>query len=150
MSSPAVSANASSSQRRPIREGLLSDPLSALESVRLMGSRCGSCAETTLGTNSTCPNCGQTNVQPLPLSSRGHLWTYTVVRHRPPGDYKGPDPFVPFALGLVELPEGLRVLAPVECDIAQLRIGLPLQFRAFVRSADAGAEIVSFAFVPVR
>ena len=41
----------------------------------------------------------------------------------PPGAYKGPEPFVPFALGLVELPEGLRVMSPLEGDIDALKIG---------------------------
>lgn len=132
----------------PIREGLLSAPLDDLSAVRLMGSRCTTCGETTLGTTEVCANCGQDTVMPLPLSPRGHVWTFTVVRHKPPGDYKGPDPFVPFALGLVELPEGLRVLAPIDCDLDQLHIGMHVEFRAFVRPPDDGPEVVAFVFAP--
>ncbi len=135
--------------RLPIREGLLSSPLASLADVRLMGSRCASCSETTLGSNRICPNCGGTEVRALPLSQRGVLWTYTVVHHRPPGDYKGPDPFVPFAMGLVELPEGLRVLAPIKGDPARVKIGMPLQFEAFVRPGSAAPEVVSFHFAPL-
>lgn len=132
--------------RQPIRAGLLTAPLSELATVRLLGSRCEACGETTLGESTTCPNCGSDAVLQLPLSRRGHLWTYTVVRHRPPGNYRGPDPFVPFALGLVELPEGLRVLAPIEADITRLKIGAEVQLRAFVRGRDPDREVVSFAF----
>jgi uncharacterized OB-fold protein len=133
--------------RVPIREGLLSGPLTSLHQVSLMGSRCNACQETTLGTNSVCPNCGGRELESGPLSRAGTLYTYTVVRHRPPGDYKGPEPFQPFALGLVELPEGLRVMAPIEGDPAAIRIGMPLKFRAFVRpDAKASSEVVSFAF----
>src|SRR3954471_6690917 len=112
--------------RVPIRDGLLTEPLSDLAQVRLMGSRCADCSETSLGRHAICPNCGKAATNPLPLSPRGRLWTYTIVRHRPPGDYKGPDPFEPFGLGLVELPDGVRVLAPIECDLAALKIGLEL------------------------
>lgn len=132
--------------RIPIREGLLSASLDDLERVRLMGSRCRDCGETTLGTNRVCPNCGKSGPEPLSLSRRGVLWTYTVVHHRPPGDYRGPEPFVPFALGLVELPEGLRVLAPIAGDPAAVRIGMPLEFRAALRPGSAGPEVVVFAF----
>jgi len=117
-----------------------------LDQVRLSGSRCSECGETSLGRTSLCANCGRETVSEISLSKRGTLWTYTVVRHRPPGDYKGPDPFVPFGLGLVELPDGLRVLAPIQCDIGQLKIGLAVQFKPFVRRESDGREIVSFAF----
>jgi uncharacterized protein len=134
-------------ERIPIREGLLSGPLTALHQVSLMGTHCTDCAETTLGTNSVCPNCGGRALQSGPLSLQGTLYTYTIVRHRPPGDYKGPQPFQPFALGLVELSQGLRVMAPIEGDLAAIKIGMPLKFRAFVRpDATASSEVVSFAF----
>jgi uncharacterized OB-fold protein len=135
--------------RIPVRDGLLTTPLLDLEQVRLQGTRCTSCNETTLGRNSVCPNCGRDELISVPLARRGELWTYTIVRHRPPGDYRGPDPFEPFGLGLVELPEGLRVVAPLEADIAQLKIGMPLEFRARVRVEPDGREVVTFAFAPV-
>ena len=83
------------------------------------------------------------------MSNRGVLWTYTVVRHRPPGNYKGPDPFAPFGMGLVELPEGLRVLTPIHCDINRLKIGLELQLRPVVRKDADSREVVSFTFEPI-
>lgn len=132
--------------RTPIREGLLSGPLSELERVRLAGCKCRSCGETSLGSRTMCPNCGHDTVQDVPLSNRGVLWTFTVVRHRPPGNYKGPEPFVPFGMGLVELPDGLRVLSPLDCDIDQLKIGLELQFKPYVRKDEDGREVVAFAF----
>lgn len=132
--------------RVPIRDGLLTASLDDLSKVRLLGSRCSNCGETTLGKNSVCPNCGRDTVSELPLSAQGTLWTYTVVRHKPPGNYQGPDPFVPFGLGLVELPEGLRVMSPIECDLDRLKIGLKLEFKPRVRPGQP--EVVSFAFVP--
>lgn len=134
--------------RRAVRDGLLSDNLHDLDRVSLMGSRCAHCGETSLGINALCPNCGRDTVQVLPLSRHGTLWTFTVVRHKPPGNYKGPDPFVPFGLGLVELPEGLRVLAPLAGSPEQLKIGMPMDFHAFVRPVQPSdeAEVVQFAF----
>jgi len=133
-------------ERVAIRDGLLSTPLHDLSAVRLMGSQCEQCHETTLGTNAVCPNCGGTALKARPLSRQGTLYTFTVVRHKPPGDYRGPEPFVPFAMGLVELPDGIRVLAPLEGGIESIRIGMPLQFRAFVRDARENPPVVSFVF----
>jgi uncharacterized OB-fold protein len=132
--------------RVPIREGLLS-ALSCLDDVRLVGCKCVNCGETSLGKAEVCPNCGRNTVRTVSLSDHGVLWSFTVVRHRPPGDYRGPDPFVPFGLGLVELPDGLRVLSPIECDIDQLTIGLELRFKPYVRR-DSERDVVAFTFTP--
>jgi hypothetical protein len=86
-----------------------------------------------------------------PLSRRGKLWTYTVIRHRPPGDYKGADPFVPFGLGLVELPEGIRVLSPLDCALDKLKIGMDLELEVFPYFRDQeGKEVMAFKFKPVQ
>ena len=130
--------------RRPVRSGLLAGDLSDLASVKLAGSRCNECGEATLGTSNLCPNCGSDNVAPIEMSDAGKVWTYTVVRYKPPGDYKGPDPFMPFAMGLVELPEGLRVLAPIGGDVEAVRIGMDVAFHPYVR--DDG--VVEFNYSP--
>ena len=136
-------------RRVPIREGLLAGDLSNLGAVRLQGTRCAKCGEVSLGHNVVCPNCGSDSVADTALAGEGVLWTFTIVRNRPPGDYKGPDPFVPFGLGLVELPDGIRVMSPLQADIARLEIGMRLTFAAIVNHRDAdGREVVAFTFRP--
>jgi len=136
-------------RRIPIGDGLLTSSLCCLESVRLIGSKCTACGEVALGTVNSCANCGGTGFESISLSNSGTLWTYTVIRNRPPGDYRGPDPFVPFAEGLVELPEGIRVLSPLGGDIEKLAIGMEMKFEAygFYKNED-GAEVIAFRFVP--
>lgn len=136
-------------QRVPIRQGLLTGSLMDLETVRLAGSHCGTCGETSLGWQMACPNCGRETVRHIALSPRGTLWTYTVVRHRPPGDYRGPDPFVPFGMGLVELADGLRVLSPINAEVEQLTIGMALRLAPYVRHEKDGREVVAFTFEPL-
>jgi uncharacterized OB-fold protein len=86
-------------------------------------------------------------VKTIALGRRGILWTYTVARNRPPGAFKGADPFVPFGLGLVELPEGIRVYAPLEGAVDKLKVGAPLTFKAYVTHRDDdGRDVVGFAF----
>jgi uncharacterized protein len=135
-------------ERLPVKEGLLSGSLFQLASLRLSGCKCGACGETALGRIHICPNCGSEQVSEIALSDQGVLWSFTVVRHKPPGNFRGPEPFAPFGLGLVELPEGLRVLSPIDCQIDALAIGLQLRFKP-VLLTDSQRETVGFAFEPL-
>ena len=133
-------------KRVPIRQGLLSSPLSALEDVRLLGSKCGDCGEVGLGEVSSCQNCAGENLTVIPLSPNGRLWTYTVIRNRPPGDFKGK---VPMGEGLVELPEGIRVKSPLGGDVEKLEIGMELRFVAYpLYKNEQGEEVIAFRFDP--
>lgn len=110
--------------------------------MRLTGSRCPQCGEVSLGERVLCPNCGGDAVETVALGEDGVLWSYTVIRHRPPGNYEGQEPFAPFGLGLVELPDGLRVLSPLACDISALQIGMRLRFKAHLRLSAEGERIL--------
>jgi uncharacterized OB-fold protein len=142
--------NSSEKKRIPIAEGLFTTPLSPVAQVRLMGSQCKNCREVSLGKRQTCANCGGVNLEEIPLSRRGKLWTYTVIRHKPPGDYRGPDPFVPFGLGLVEIPEGIRVLSPIHCQLEKIMIGMDLEMEVYPLYTDENQnEVMAFRFRPV-
>ncbi len=131
----------------PVREDLLTRPLYPLEEVRLVGSRCGDCNEVMLGKTLSCSNCAGENMTEIPLSKTGKLWTYTIIRHRPPGQYRGPDPFVPFAEGLVELPDGIRVLSVLDCDIEKVKIGMDLELLVHeLYTNGQGQTVVAFKF----
>ncbi len=133
--------------RIPIRERLLSTPLSPLEDVRLLGSKCKSCGEVGLGEVSSCQNCAGEDLVVIPLSQKGKLWTFTIIRNRPPGDFKGK---VPMGEGLVELPEGIRVKSPLGGDIENLKIGMDLKFEAYpLYQNENGDEVIAFRFDPV-
>lgn len=135
---------------RPIREDLMLNVGGPLDQVRLAGTRCSACGETTLGALSHCPNCGSGQVSSLPLSPRGSVWSYTVARHKPPGDYRGPEPFKPFGIGLVELPEGLRMMTRIDGDIDALDVGLPVEFSPYLRHDEDGSIVVAFTFKAVE
>ncbi len=138
-------------ERIPIREDLFTTPLDNLKEVRMKGSRCRSCGEVFMGKATYCASCTSEEMEEITLSDRGKLWTYTFIQYQPPGDYRGPtDPFIPFAEGLVELPEGIRVLAPVkECDFDKIRIGMPLELVVHeLFQDDDGNQTVAFYFKP--
>lgn len=60
---------------------------------------------------------------PVALGGRGKVWGYTVQRFAPKSPpYVPPaEGFAPFAVGYVELPEGVKVEAVLRCsDFAEL------------------------------
>jgi uncharacterized OB-fold protein len=91
-----------------------------------------------------CPYTGADDVEAADLPARGTLFLWTAVTAPPPG-YTGP---VPFGLGVVELPVGLRVITRItEPDPAALEVGAPMRLVADVVAVDDdGTEVVAWAF----
>ncbi|MEU7853145.1 OB-fold domain-containing protein [Nonomuraea sp. NPDC049141] len=103
--------------------------MSAHQAAGLRGSRCEACAVTVYPADDACPRCGRA-ASPVTLSSAGELWTWTVQRFAPksPPFVPPKDGFRPFAMGYVELPEGVRVAAVLDIDdLGSIRIGMPLR-----------------------
>jgi uncharacterized OB-fold protein len=95
----------------------------------LIGTSCKSCGtisfprETTFCKN---PSCAGDEFADVELSRRGTVWSYTDAQYQPPAPYiSNTDPYVPFALAAVELPEGIVVLGQVAggYGVADLKVG---------------------------
>ena len=135
--------------RVPIDAGLFAG---SLESPRLRGSRCGACGETTFPAQQGCPSCTAQGCDEVELSPRGTLYTWTIQRFPPPVPYAGDtENFVPFAVGYIELPEGVRVESRLtESDPSRLSIGMEMELAIEPFAVDdEGRDIVTFAFAPV-
>ncbi|MGI5452767.1 Zn-ribbon domain-containing OB-fold protein [Streptomyces sp. CA-249302] len=108
-------------------------PLTAVPGTgsRLRGSRCADCAVAVYPVSPVCPRCGGP-AEPVVLSGTGTLWTWTVQRYAPKSPpYVPPaDGFAPFAVGYVELPEGVRVLAALDIRPEDAEIGMPVTLTA--------------------
>ncbi|MER5216614.1 OB-fold domain-containing protein [Streptomyces sp. NPDC002838] len=104
----------------------------ALSGRPLHGSRCPSCEVAVYPADPACPSCGGRAV-PVVLSGTGTVWTWTVQRYAPKSPpYAMPEGgFRPFAVGYVELTEGVRVLAALDgVRPEELRIGMPVTITA--------------------
>lgn len=134
----------------PIQAGLFTWPADA---PQLLASKCSACGEVAFPRQATCPHCTADAVEAIALSRRGKLWTYTIQRFPPPtppfvGDAAN---FVPFGVGYVELPEGIRIEARLtESDPQKLAIGMDMELVIERYDDDAdGNERMIFAFRPV-
>lgn len=130
-------------KRRMVREGLCRD---APGEPALLGSRCVDCGAHHFPHHETCPYCAGEHTEATDLSPGGLLWAWTAVTAAPPG-YRGE---VPYGMGVVELPEGIRVITRLtESDPAALRAGQPMELRVVpLHTDDEGTPIVTFAFAP--
>ena len=135
-----------------VKDDFFSKPLYPLENVRLLGSKCRDCGEVFLGKAAACQQCQSENMESITLSQNGTLYSYTVARNRPPGDYKGPDdPFQPFPVGLVELPEGIRILSLLDCDIDKVEVGMKLELSIQrLYDDEEGRTVLTYKFKPVK
>ena len=133
----------------PIKQGLFEW---FEDGAHLIGSRCRECAEVTFPTNPFCPQCCAQTTEDIPLSQRGLLYSFTVQRFRPPPPYRGPDPFVPYGVGMIELPEGLRVTAVLEeNDPEKLRVGMEMELTTTTFFEDQeGNDVLGYKFKPVE
>jgi uncharacterized OB-fold protein len=90
--------------------------------------------------------------EPVALSPRGKLWSYTVQRFRPKSPpYIGPDAFAPYAVGYVELP-GEVIVESRLVDVAfdELRCGIEMELAIIPFATDPdGTAVTTFAFRPV-
>jgi uncharacterized OB-fold protein len=72
------------------------------------------------------PACSGEEFEQARLSRRGTVWSYTDAQYQPPPPYlPAADPYQPFALAAVELPEGLVVLGQLAegYGVADVRVG---------------------------
>ncbi|MET3960810.1 putative OB-fold protein [Marmoricola sp. OAE513] len=83
----------------------------------LLGSKCTTCSTVFFPkTSGYCKNpaCDGEEFADTELSRTGRIWSYTDAQYQPPPPYiPASDPYVPFALAAVELPEGLVILGQV-------------------------------------
>jgi uncharacterized OB-fold protein len=130
----------------PIREGLFSTPAESGEKFYLFGSRCKVCAQISFPPRTVCSQCFSEEMESIPLSSKGKLYTYTIIGYPPPGLA------APYAIGYVDLPEGVRVFSIItDWDQKSLKVGadVELTFGKFKEDKD-GNEILTYKFRPVK
>lgn len=132
----------------PIREGLFHFSPSGIEPPHLIGSRCQTCGQIFFPARIQCSKCSAKDLKEVSLSSRGRLYSYTVIYQAPPG-YTGK---TPYAVGKVDLPERERILAPlIDVEPSELKIGMEMELvigKAF-EDPERG-EVVTYQFRPYK
>ncbi|MCL5046207.1 MAG: OB-fold domain-containing protein [Actinobacteria bacterium] len=116
----------------------LSDDL-RLGVYTLAGGKCGSCGGLWFPVRMACPSCGGTLITEVPLSDSGRLYTFTWIH----AGFQAFGP--PYAIGYVDLPEGLRVFSLIKPGSRDLRVGMPVKMIIEPLNAEDGRLTYKFA-----
>lgn len=105
---------------------VFSEPwFAACNEGRLLIQHCKSCGHYQFYPRIICRECAAAEPDWVEASGRGSLASFTVVRHAVSAAYTAP-----YVVALVDLSEGPRLMTNiVECDPAQLEIGLSVSLR---------------------
>jgi uncharacterized OB-fold protein len=123
------------------------------EDPQLIGIRCGDCGATAFPRQTHCPRCSGPNVSDLLLPRRGKLVTWTTQGFLPHPGYGGgqtAEEFQPFAMGLVQLDDVIKVEGRLtESDPAKLAFGMEVELNFIPLFVDKdGSDVMMYAFSP--
>ncbi|MFI7320473.1 bifunctional MaoC family dehydratase N-terminal/OB-fold nucleic acid binding domain-containing protein [Streptomyces venezuelae] len=105
---------------------------------RLLIQRCGGCGTLRFPWLPGCNACGSAEWDTVEASGEGTVYSYVVMHHPP---FPAFDP--PYAVGLVELAEGVRIISNIVGVLYdKVRIGMPVRLE-FLR-VDADVELPVF------
>ena len=110
----------------------------------LLGSRCGNCGAHFFPVRQACSGCLHSELETVRFSTTATLYTFSVVRQSTP-DFE-----VPYALGYVDLPEGVRVMTQLtgrEPEDYELGMEMELVVEPFGLDED-GNEMAGYRFRP--
>jgi uncharacterized OB-fold protein len=88
----------------------------------LMLQRCGACNAFIYYPRDRCPQCLSDQLKWQPVSGRGKVYSYTVVRRASTRSFSDK----PYVLAIVELDEGVRMTTNVEAPPESVKVGMPV------------------------
>jgi len=137
-------------KRVPVAEGLF---IETAEGPRLLGSRCAGCGTPYFPRSAVChhPECRESKIEEASFGPRGTLWSCAIQNYPPPAPARYDEPYAPYAVGMVDMPEGLRVLARISTDDpkgieAGAEVELVLE-RLYLD--ESGNEVITWKFRPI-
>jgi len=116
---------------------------------RFEATRCQNCRKVAFPPRQVCSACQGEAFEPVVLSDEGALVTWTVIHVAP----KGFAMQTPYVVGIVELPEGVRVTAQiVDVDPSELDFGTRVRrvLRKLGEENESGILHYGYKFVIAR
>ncbi len=112
----------------------------------LLGSQCRSCGAHFFPVRVACSGCLSDDLETIKFSTEGTLYTFSIVRQSTPAFE------VPYALGYVDFPEGVRIMGQIGgCELDEIKIGMPLTLKLTPFGEDEdGDPLTGYRFEPVE
>lgn len=112
----------------------------------LLGSKCRTCGAHFFPIRQACAGCLGEDLETIRFSTEGILYTHTIVRQSTPAFE------VPYALGYVDFPEGVRIMGQivgVEFDAITIGMPMTLVLEPFGKDEDGNA-LTGYRFRPAE
>jgi uncharacterized OB-fold protein len=120
---------------------------------RLLGSKCSGCGAAYFPKDDVChnPACEAPAMRDVSFGPTGTLWSLAVQNYAPPPPVLTVEPYVPYAMGVIDLDDGLRVMGRIDVDDPMtVEVGADVELVVGALCADDdGNDIVSWMFRPV-
>ncbi|MFH0768411.1 MAG: Zn-ribbon domain-containing OB-fold protein [Chloroflexota bacterium] len=125
----------------PVREGVFVEDA---EGGKLLGNKCKSCGQLFFPKVQLCYNCFKKDMEEVALSRRGKLYTYTIG-HMPASHFQPP-----YAIGFVDMPEGVRVFAPLKMiENKPFKVGMDMEVVIEELWREDDKQVIGYIFKPV-
>jgi benzoylsuccinyl-CoA thiolase BbsA subunit len=139
VSNIAVNAEAASADPRFVAPNLVR--VDASGKPHLVGGRCSKCDAFSFPRAAVCTSCLSEEIAAVDLADEGALYSYSIVHQAPKGWA------TPYALGYVDLPGDVRVLAHIDVPHEKIAIDMKLRLAIGVVGSDpSGAPLMSYTF----
>ena len=120
---------------------------------RLLGSRCSGCDTPYFPKDTVChnPNCGNSAMEDAHFGPRGKVWSCAIQNYAPPPPVLSAEPYEPYALGVIDLEDGLRVVGRIDIDDPMnVKVGGEVELVIEkLCDDDDGNDVVTWMFRPV-
>lgn len=92
---------------------------------RLLGARCTGCNTPYFPRPARChnPRCAESRLEDARFGGRGRIWSWSVADFAPPPPHKHDKPFKPYAIAVVDLDDGLRLVGQMAGSVDQASVG---------------------------
>jgi benzoylsuccinyl-CoA thiolase BbsA subunit len=113
----------------------------------LKGYRCKKCGNLDFPKPVICYKCWGEEFEIVPLSRKGKLYSFSDIYIGPPG--YGQD--LPYVIGYIDLPEGIRVFAQLEGEPGTFKCDEEVELTlGKIRKNEEGKTVISYKFKKVK
>jgi uncharacterized OB-fold protein len=132
----------------PLKPGYFTVPDDPQAPAVLLGTRCRDCGEHFFPRRAICAKCLSEATSDVELSPEGTIYSFTFV-HFPLFGSTNLEHFEGYGVGQVDLPEGVRIQAPLAGKREEFHVGQRVRLELEkLREDDAGRDVMIVRFRP--
>jgi uncharacterized protein len=113
------------------------------EGLVLVGNKCEACGNAFYPKADFCTQCSSKELEEMVLSKRGTLYSYTITRV-PVGKFP-----IPHAIGMITLPEKVRLTAPLVIGEEEFKIGAEMEMEITTLWTEGDHDVIGYKFKAV-